>query len=220
MNIRPLPAFLILVISVASCVTAKPRANDIEALRRLIGTSAVACPDRSDCLCVDYQNNREELFYLRFSRAQYCPTAIRNRFVMTTWDQQNRLVDEGYYVNGEMDGNWTSWHPNGRKAGEGSWMHGKQQGQQLAWHENGTKAEETYFETGLQEGRFVRWYDNGNIQIRGQYLHGKPDGVWTFYEEDGRIRSRKTTVRGKFVETDAGSERSPGKRSAPGIRFH
>ena len=205
MDIRPLPAILILVISVTSCVTTKPRAKDIEALQRLIGTSAVACPDRSECLCVEYQSTREDLLPpLRFTRSELCPTSVRGRFLLTNWDKQNRKIEETHFANGEMNGKWTSWHPNGVRSGEGSWSHGKQQGAQIGWHENGTKAEESYYSNGSREGHFMLWYDNGNVRVDGQYLRDKPDGLWIFYEKDGRIRFRKTYVRGELVKTEPG----------------
>jgi hypothetical protein len=205
MNIHPLPAILILVISVASCASTNSREQNVELFRKLFSSSPVACSNKPDCFCIEWSTARESLLPLRYSRSQFCPTNVRDRFLVTNWDQQNRKVDEGHYTDGGMDGRWESWYPDGRKNGESLWIRGKQEGLNLAWHENGTKAEESYFENGLQEGRFTRWYDNGNVQVNGQYLHGKPDGVWIFYEKDGRVRFRKTSVRGKLVETDAGS---------------
>lgn len=203
-SIRPLPAVLILIATnMASC--ASTSSNDVKLFRKLFSSRAVACPDRPDCFCIEWSNNREDLVPLRYSRSQFCPTPVRGRLLVTNWNQENRKVEEGHFADGKMDGRWTSWYPSGRINGESVWIRGKQEGPNLAWHENGAKAEESYFTNGLLEGHFTLWYDNGNFRVNAQYVHGKPDGVWIIYQEDGRIRVRKTYALGKLVESVPGS---------------
>jgi antitoxin component YwqK of YwqJK toxin-antitoxin module len=200
-----------LTIALIGCSTAHgPAAEDlndanVKLLQQLIPSRAAPCPNRKDCYCNEYST--KTALPLRYSRAQYCPVTSKGHLVVqfTTWDQHANKVDEGQYVDGEMEGDWVSWHANGTKEGQVLYVHGLRQGQELTWHLNGVKAGETYYKDGLQEGRFTMWHDNGQISVTGEYVAGEPNGAWTMYERDGHIRIRKTFDHGALIDRRSGS---------------
>jgi hypothetical protein len=197
-----------LAISLPGCsAITRPSSEDsnIKLIQQLIPSHAAPCPNRKDCYCNEYST--KTALPLRYSRSQYCPVTVNGHRIVqfTTWDPHANKVDEGQYVDGEMEGSWLSWHENGVKEAEGLFVRGLRQGQELTWHPNGTKAGETYYKAGLQEGRFTMWYDNGQVSATGEYVRGEPNGVWIMYKRDGHVRLRKTFNHGKLVASRSGS---------------
>jgi hypothetical protein len=173
----------ILVLVIAGIASSFCKAVDeplSSVLSELVPAGAKPCQENNRCLCVQY--GTEAKVPLRFSRAQYCPSsADRSVVQFTSWDHNNKKVDEGLYVNKKMDGSWVSWHPNGNKAAESG------------------------YENGKQVGSFTTWHQNGQIAVTGEHVNDKPHGVWTYRNETGKVEKRIKWDHGKLTSKEEGS---------------
>ena len=143
-------------------------------LSELVPANAKPCQENKTCYCVQY-NTKTEL-PLRFSRTRYCPSVTGPSAVQfTSWDRNNKKVDEGLYLKNKMQGLWVSWYPNGNKAAESS------------------------YENGKQVGSFTTWHENGQIAITGKHANNNPHGVWIYRDERGKVERRIEWNHGKLI---------------------
>ncbi len=172
----------VLVIVIASIAPPFCKAADkplSSRLSELIPANATPCQENKTCYCVQYST--ETKLPLRFSRTQSCPSSADSSIVQfTSWDHNNKKVDEGLYVNKKMHGPWVSWHPNGNKAAESS------------------------YENGKQVGSFTTWHENGQIAVTGEHVNDKPHGLWMYRDETGKIKKRIKWDHGKLISKEEG----------------
>ena len=125
-------------------------------------------------------------------------------------------LEEGEYVDGKKDGEWTTTAKNGTVRSrvtfdhgvargravyyfdsgsvmeEGVWNIDHWEGDYVRYYENGNKACEFNFDaTGKRAGTQVYYHENGNKMYEGDWRNGKAKGTLTIYDEDGRKSSER-----------------------------
>ncbi|MAU76082.1 MAG: hypothetical protein CL831_04315 [Crocinitomicaceae bacterium] len=75
----------------------------------------------------------------------------------------NDHIEEGNYLNGELDGKWIHRYSGGGKMFEGTYSFGQ------------------------PEGLHKHWYADGTIKISGKYEGGAKHGKWRYYLQNGEI---------------------------------
>jgi antitoxin component YwqK of YwqJK toxin-antitoxin module len=75
----------------------------------------------------------------------------------------NDHIEEGDYLNGELDGKWVHRYSGGVKMFEG------------------------VFSFGQPEGVHKHWYADGTIKISGKYEGGAKHGKWRYFSQNGEI---------------------------------
>ena len=76
------------------------------------------------------------------------------------------------------------YYPNGQKKQEGQYINGLKQGEWTHWYETGQKWSEGNFKKDLSDGKISVYHENGNLKYQGSYKLGKPHGEWSFYNLD------------------------------------
>jgi uncharacterized protein len=75
----------------------------------------------------------------------------------------NDHIEEGNYLNGELDGKWIHRYSGGDKMFEGSYSFGQ------------------------PEGAHKHWYADGTVKISGKYDGGAKHGKWRYFQQNGEI---------------------------------
>jgi hypothetical protein len=156
----------------------------IDQLKKIFNVEPTPCQDNKKCYCYEIAPTAEApslVLPLRYAKVQYCPVEVREGYIVfafKSWDKGGNKVDEGRFLNKEMDGLWTSWHPNGVKEGEG------------------------YYKNGKQNGPFTTWHDNGKIAVQVNYKDGIPHGEWFFWDKTGKLTKKITWDNGKPVSKE------------------
>lgn len=137
---------------------------------------------------------------------------FRNGFLdgpLMEWDEQNRIVRNDEYINGQKVVRVTSFFaPNQLKSetyyldgklelgGEDSWWDGEpaeyvndgirvQHGPTVAWHANGQRKMAGQYKDDQRVGLFVWWHENGTRALAGRYQDGLKTGTWTWWHKNG-----------------------------------
>ena len=140
----------------------------IELAEKLFQTTPIPCQENHKCYCMEYKLKTSKLS-LRYTRSQFCKKEISPGsfgFQFTSWDKNGNILDEGFYLNGKLNGKFVSWHPNGIKESEGQ------------------------YENGKAVGLFTKWHDDGSLSIQGYYKDGNFDGEWLYWDKDGNITKK------------------------------
>jgi antitoxin component YwqK of YwqJK toxin-antitoxin module len=83
---------------------------------------------------------------------------------------------EGWYEDGQREGNWVSWYPNGKK-----WSYG-------------------FYEKGIRSGKSEAYYEDGTVRVEQGYKKGIPNGVWKFYTQQGKLELEVEYRNGEKVD--------------------
>lgn len=79
----------------------------------------------------------------------------------------NKLMEQGFYKNGEKDATW------------------------IKWSENGNKLAEANYKNGQKDGKWIIWDDNSIVRYEMEYTGGQRTGVWISRDEEGTIINTK-----------------------------
>jgi antitoxin component YwqK of YwqJK toxin-antitoxin module len=96
------------------------------------------------------------------------------------FSQINDHKEEGVYIDGMRDGEWTHWYDNGQKQFRGSYLLGDPIGRHLEWNRDGTRRWLGEYEAGLANGDWIYYSDNNQIMQVRTFKIGvlvKVDGV-------------------------------------------
>ncbi|MFY0631688.1 MAG: toxin-antitoxin system YwqK family antitoxin [Flavobacteriaceae bacterium] len=101
-----------------------------------------------------------------------------------------KLIERGYFSNGEKTGLWEKYYFNGNKAYEKNYHNGYRKGAWKEYFESGKLKEKYFFNNDHRlEGHYSMHYDNGNPKTRGNYDEkGRKSGKWIEYNSEGKIR--------------------------------
>jgi antitoxin component YwqK of YwqJK toxin-antitoxin module len=149
----------------------------------------------------------------------YYPNSERRRMVnfrnglldgpLMEWDEQNRIVRNDEYINGQKVVRVTTFFAPQQKRsetyylegklvleGEDSWWDGEpteyvidgirvQHGPTVAWHANGQRKMAGQYRDDERIGLFVWWHENGTRALAGRYEDGFKVGTWTWWHANG-----------------------------------
>lgn len=92
-------------------------------------------------------------------------------------------IDANFFIHGP----YTLWSPEGKLIVQGQYDHGKLQGQWTWWWPgSGEMQQQGEYQNGLRQGLWREYAPNGQLGKEGRYLNGKRQGVWSSYNESGR----------------------------------
>ena len=77
------------------------------------------------------------------------------------------------------------FHKDGSKRMEGFFKDGERDGEWLSWFTDGTVWSKGYFKEGKRTGKSWVYHPNGKLYIKGKYEDGKKTGQWLVFDEDG-----------------------------------
>ena len=149
----------------------------------------------------------------------YYPNSERRRMVsfrdglldgsIIEWDEQNRVVRNDEYFEGQKVVRVTAFHAPKQKRSETWFLEGKlvlegtdswwdgepaeyvldgvrvQHGPILAWHSNGQRNMAGQYRDDERVGQFVWWHENGTRALAGRYDDGFKIGKWEWWHPNG-----------------------------------
>ena len=136
-----------------------------ELAEKLFQSTPIPCKENNQCYCLEHKLKTSKLS-LRYSRSQFCEKEIipgKLGFEFTSWDQNGKIVDDGFYLDGKLHGPFLTWYPNGIKESKGQ------------------------YENGKAVGLFTKWHDDGSLAVQGTFKNGEYDGEWLYWDKEGNI---------------------------------
>ena len=120
----------------------------------------------------------------------------RNDGPMREWDAEGKLVEEGTFRKGSLEGAFRQWYPftHMRKA-EGSLVAGELEGVRTRFHPNGQPSTKATFRKGEQNGWEEEWNESGILQERSLYEDGQVRET-QFMDDSGRVYERLVFEKG------------------------
>lgn len=102
------------------------------------------------------------------------------------FDEEGRLLAEGFYFQKNRDSVWRFYNEKGRLVKIASYRMGIKEGVQVVFNSDGDTAE---YSTWLNNRREGRWWKRVGKRgyIAGSYVHGGPDGRMVEYDENGKL---------------------------------
>ncbi|MCB0408807.1 MAG: hypothetical protein KDD29_01220 [Flavobacteriales bacterium] len=75
----------------------------------------------------------------------------------------NKLMEQGFYKNGEKDATWIKWSENGKKLAEANYKDGEKDGKWIIWDENGIVRYEMEYTGGQRTGSWINRDEGGTV---------------------------------------------------------
>ena len=100
-------------------------------------------------------------------------------------------LEEGTYLLGQKDGEWTHTYGNGKKQFQGTFSFGQPEGRHRTWHPNGVLEIEGRYESGAKHKKWRLYDDQGSLMHEYIYRYGKlrkVDGSKVDKRRDGKLR--------------------------------
>ena len=97
------------------------------------------------------------------------------------WSNRS-LWEEGYYVEGIRNGDWTEYYSNGDS--QGSYVNGKKNGVWITFYKSGYSKQVAYKED-KKHGLSTHYYPDKTVRIQYTYVEGKRHGEYVSFHEDG-----------------------------------
>ncbi len=153
-----------------------------------------------------------------WSRGTYHQGVLHGPAVI--WNpEEDRLREEGFFVDGHKDGYWKNYHPDGWLFSAGRYRKGERDGVWQRYSRSGSRLRQATFENGELHGPAMTWHENRslgapqpNLQLvmrsgippwgltepiasRGTYVRGQLHGEWIEWAPMGMAR-----LRGDWIE--------------------
>jgi len=136
--------------------------------------------------------------------------------VTNYYDTPNQNIKKIEEFNEDVANGPSTWYfINGEKSDEGYFLNGKLDGEYLWYDEDGNLIEIAYYDNGLKEGPYqayyatgeinktgnytkdvlkgpaIEYHPNGTIESKGKYKNDNKTGVWKYYDESGELIEKK-----------------------------
>ncbi|RDD44957.1 hypothetical protein TrispH2_003210 [Trichoplax sp. H2] len=86
-----------------------------------------------------------------------------------SWFSDGKLLTDGYYVNGELEGEYVQHFPSGQVKLNGNYKNQLKDGLFQEWYEDGKLAFRGTFSQGNRNGEFCDWYSNGQMKTQRNF---------------------------------------------------
>lgn len=99
-------------------------------------------------------------------------------------------VEEGTYLLGQKDGEWTHTYGDGKRQFQGEFSFGQPSGKHKTWHPNGVLETEGVYESGAKHKKWRLYDDQGSLMHEYIYRYGKlrkVDGSKVDKRRDGKL---------------------------------
>jgi len=98
-----------------------------------------------------------------------------------------KLLFEGYYTKGKMDGLWTYYYKSGIKEETKNYTLGLLNGPYVSYDKCGRIMVSCNYKDGEQDGYYKKYYANGTVESEGWFSSGDAEGKWYYWHPDGKI---------------------------------
>lgn len=119
----------------------------------------------------EYSRNEEDKFNGKFQ----------------SWFSDGKLQTDCYYVNGELEGEYSQYYSSGQQKLKGGYKNQLKEGLFQEWYEDGKLAFEGIFKEGNRTGEFTDWYSNGQMKTKRNFKDSLFNGDQKDWFEDGSL---------------------------------
>ncbi|MCK5775616.1 MAG: toxin-antitoxin system YwqK family antitoxin [Bacteroidales bacterium] len=99
------------------------------------------------------------------------------------------IVDYKISSNDSIPLHQLDFHKDGSKRMEGYFVDGERDGEWLSWYADGDIWSKGYFKNGKRTGKAWVYHPNGKLFMKGTYENGQKTGNWLVFDEDGNLIS-------------------------------
>ena len=97
----------------------------------------------------------------------------------------DRIIVEGNFLNGKLNGELLSWYPNNKRLLKGYFRSGKPIGKFLGWYDTGELMAAIEFTDSSSNGKITLFNKNGITATKGQIQDGNTSGLFKIFDSDG-----------------------------------
>lgn len=110
---------------------------------------------------------------------------------------KNNTIEEGKYVNGKKEGEWTATFASGSKKHILTYVAGLPKGKALFFYEDGQVMEEGTWDVSHWKGKYTFYHRDGQLAYQFNFNDaGKRDGLQQYFHENGKLKYSGTWVEG------------------------
>lgn len=127
------------------------------------------------------------------------------------YDESGNVVNEGDYANGTKTGPWKLTVNDHQE--EGAYLDGERDGEWTWTYGNGKKSFQGEFQSGVAIGKHKYWFESGLVYMAGSYEAGEMNGKWDYYDELGNLilqidyeAGQVTRINGKRIKLPEASD--------------
>ncbi len=102
--------------------------------------------------------------------------------------ETGKLKRVAHYKAGKFDGEYKEYHRNGKLTLEAYCKDGKFEGECQEYHENGRLKKVAHYKAGELDGEYQEGYEKGGTKILTQYKDGKLEGEYQEFYETGETK--------------------------------
>lgn len=115
------------------------------------------------------------------------------------FDVRGTLRIEEHWSNGVLQGEYAAYDENGRVVERGFYENGEKSGPWSIFNERGKILNRVEFQAGLHHGEFQMNDDLGRNLIIGRHAHGQAIGAWVHYNSDRTVHVVRKYENGELV---------------------
>ena len=98
---------------------------------------------------------------------------------------ENRIVSEENFNNGIKHGLSRKFYDTGEVLEETDWKNGKQEGNYQVFFKNGEPFMQCTMSNNQRNGKCLSYFQNGKVELEANYKNGRRHGSWKYFEENG-----------------------------------
>ena len=184
---RCMPGYLILLVGIGSCNSAKQ--NSLPAVElKLAKTIPNVFKSASDSL---FKVQQDTVYYAekyftgyRYETFETGDTASLNSYfngveegIQKKWYPNRILAEERFYINGKKEGIQKGWWPGGNRKFYFAALDNEYTGEFKEWYQSGLLAKQFHYSKGQEEGSQRLWWDNNAVRANYVIKNGKKYGL-------------------------------------------
>jgi len=116
------------------------------------------------------------------------------------YDTRGNCIRKGAFLEGAEDGPWY-YNDNGVVT-EGNFNQGERDGVWKSYYADGKLLSEENYKDGVLDGKFTHYYPSGKVKLTGKYQMGVRTGIWYSYAENGELILAVEYYRGVEMKWD------------------
>jgi antitoxin component YwqK of YwqJK toxin-antitoxin module len=130
------------------------------------------------------------------------------------WYLKNgRIQQEGFFINGQLNGEFRSYYKNGNLHEKANYVNGLKEGESNYYHSNGKVSSISHFVHDTLDGPIRSYHKNGQLMIKSLLVNGKKEGEETEWHANGQLKYKVTHKNGmihgkKITFNEAGKIKS------------
>jgi antitoxin component YwqK of YwqJK toxin-antitoxin module len=120
----------------------------------------------------------------------------------THYDEAGKLLEEGQFKNGQMDGLWTFYYPNSTQIKEKvNFIQGQEMGYYESYYSNGKKKSDGYYKgEDNMDSLWHLYYETGELMEDAIYKNNWEEGLTHTYDKSKRVTKEILYHKGKVLK--------------------